>query len=64
MGMKNKPKRKKRKGNVIVSFKPEYCEKLKVVCEAKFQTRVGYIRMIVLPVLEKDFKEVEKCSKK
>ena len=59
--MINKTNKKKRKKvNVICSFNPADYEKLKAVCDARFQSKVGYIRMIVLPVLEKDFNEVKK----
>lgn len=57
-------KRKKKKVNVVIAFSPENYEKLKLICEARYQKKVGYLRMLVMPVLEKDFIEVQKCSKK
>ena len=60
----NKNKMKRNKVNTIISFSPSDNEKLRAVCDAKFMSKVGYIRKIVLPVLQKDFKEVEKCKSK
>jgi len=63
MNTKNKAGKKRKKVNVIVSFNPRDYEKLKVICDSKFQSKVGYIRMVLLPVLEKDFKEAKKWKK-